>query len=393
MTLLWKLLRQHLSAPQLAGFALANLAGTLIVALSLQFYQDLRPLLTQSDTILSDDYLIVSKQFGSLGANATFTADEERDLLSQPFASSVGEFTASQYKVSCTLGMQGLSQMGTQMYFESLPDEFVDADLSQWSFEGEGSPVPIILPRNYLAIYNFGFAQSRSLPKLSESLVKAASLTLTLSGAGHTDRLQGRIVGFSSRLSTILVPEDFMQWSNERYAPESDTSPSRLIMRVANPADEAIATYMQERGYSVDEDKLSAGKTMYFLRLLVTIVMAVGLAISALSFYILTLSIYLLVEKNTQKLENLLLIGYTPAQVCLPYQLLAATVNTAVLLVALIALILARNAYTEALWQMFPAYSAGTMWQACTLATALCLAVTLLNALAVRRTVSRLQKR
>ena len=32
------------------------------------------------------------------------------------------------------------------------------------------------------------------------------------------------------------------------------------------------------------------------------------------------LSIYLLLQKNTSKLENLLLIGYSPAKVALPYQ-------------------------------------------------------------------------
>ena len=39
-TLVWKLLRQHISIGQLAGFFLANLFGMMIVLLSVQFYKD-----------------------------------------------------------------------------------------------------------------------------------------------------------------------------------------------------------------------------------------------------------------------------------------------------------------------------------------------------------------
>ena len=55
----------------------------------------------------------------------------------------------------------------------------------------------------------------------------------------------------------------------------------------------------------------------WFLKVIIGIVLSVGLLISVLSFYILMLSIYLLLQKNTSKLENLLLIGYSPAKVAL----------------------------------------------------------------------------
>ena len=42
-TLVWKLLRQHISIGQLAGFFLANLFGMMIVLLSVQFYKDVIP--------------------------------------------------------------------------------------------------------------------------------------------------------------------------------------------------------------------------------------------------------------------------------------------------------------------------------------------------------------
>lgn len=387
MNLVWKLLRQHISALQLLGFFLANLFGMLIVLLALQFYKDVRPVFSQEDGVISSDYLILSKRISSFGGSSAFSASEVERLRAQPFVKDVGAFTASQYKVACLMGIEGVANFGTEMYFESVPDQFVDADRSLWHFSEGDDVVPIILPRSYLAIYNFGFAQSRSLPKLSEGVISMIDMTVVLRGGGRERRMRGKVVGFTNRLQTILVPESFMQWSNGEFAPDADTSPTRLIAQVGNPADDAIARYIREQGYDVDEDKLQAGKTTYFLRVVSGVVMGVGLLISVLSFFILMLSIYLLVQKNTVKLQNLLLIGYSPARVCLPYQLLTIAMNALVLLIALLALRWLRGYYMELLWAMFPTMKDAPMWPACLLGGGLFLAVSVVNAWAIRRKV------
>ena len=201
--------------------------------------------------------------------------------------------------------------------FRSVPDGFVDVNLDKWVFNENEPVIPIIIPRNYLNLYNFGFAQSRSLPQLSEGVMGMVNLDIRISGDGRREVFKGNIVGFSNRLNTILVPETFMRWANESFAPGTKSEPSRLIVEVNNPTDDRIAKYFKDKGYDTEGDKLDAGKTTWFLKVIVGIVLSVGLLISVLSFYILMLSIYLLLQKNTTKLENLLLIGYSPAKVAL----------------------------------------------------------------------------
>jgi hypothetical protein len=70
--------------------------------------------------------------------------------------------------------------------------------------------VPIILPKNYLDLYNFGFAESHSMPKISEGMIGLVALDVTIFGRGDREQLKGRIAGFSNRINTILVPETFM---------------------------------------------------------------------------------------------------------------------------------------------------------------------------------------
>jgi hypothetical protein len=113
-------------------------------------------------------------------------------------------------------------------------------------------------------MYNFGFAQSHSLPKISDGLVGMIDFNIFIHGNGHQDRYKGKVIGFSNRLNTILVPQKFMDWSNNYYAPNSKSDPTRLLVEVTNPADEHITKYLDKKGYEVETDKLDAEKNHLF---------------------------------------------------------------------------------------------------------------------------------
>ena len=390
--LVWKLLRQHISIGQLTGFFLANIFGMLIVLLSVQFYKDVLPVFTQGDSFMKKDYIIATKKISTLGSitgqSNTFSKDEIKELEAQPFTRSVGAFTPTLFKVSAGLGMEQTGiRISTDMFFESVPDEFVDVSLDKWHFDEGTQTIPIIIPRNYLNLYNFGFAQSRSLPKLSEGLMSLIQMDIMMRGNGRVEQYKGNIVGFSNRLNTILVPQSFMKWANENFAPNAEAQPARLIIEVSNPADSAIASYFQKKGYETEDGKLDAGKTTYFLRLIVGIVLGVGLFISILSFYILMLSIFLLLQKNTTKLESLLLIGYSPNKVALPYQLLTVGLNVIVLVLSIGLVSWLCSFYIDSIRILFPQLETGSLWAAISMGILLFIVVSVINILAVKKKV------
>lgn len=394
MNLVWKLLRQHISMPQFAGFAFANLFGMLIVLLGYQFYNDVLPVFTSQDSFMKSDYLIVSKKLGAantLSGNAnSFNGSEIDELSSQTFIKKAGTFTSTEYKVNANMGVNGQSVLSSELFFESVPDGFVDVPLKEWKYTVESREVPIILPRTYINMYNFGFAQSHSLPKISDGLVGMIDFHIFIQGNGHHDEYKGKVIGFSNRLNTILVPQAFMDWSNNYYAPNGQSDPTRLIVEVTNPTDENIMKYLDKKGYEVDDDKLQSEKTTYFLRMTVTVVMAVGVIISVLSFYILMLSIYLLVQKNTSKLENLLLIGYSPFRTALPYELLTLCLNAFVLIIAIVIISFARGYYMNVIETLFPDIDDGSMLPSISLGVALFVIVSLLHLFAIYRKIMRI---
>ena len=388
--LVWKLLRQHISIPQFAGFVMANLIGMTIVLLGYQFYRDVVPLLTAEDGLLQSNFVVVSKKVGTgqmlSQRPLTFSQAEIEELASQPFAERVGQFTSAEFKVDASMSIDGKQVLHSELPLECVPSEFIQQDMSM----ADSSVVPIILPRSYITMYNFGFAQGHALPKVSEGLVSLISFDLLLRGNGRQEQYKGKVIGFSSRLNAILVPESFLREANKRLAPDVPAASTRLIMTTGNLAEENVSQFMEDHGYEVEDDRLNTEKTTFFLRLMISVVMAIGLVISLLSFYILMLSIYLLVQKNSEKLQNLLLIGYRPSEVARPYQLLTVGLNVIVLLLALLIVFLLRRYYMGILSMLFPVSGESGMLAAVVLGIVLLLAVTFVNLWVIRRKIVRI---
>ena len=104
------------------------------------------------------------------------------------------------------------------IFFESIPDRFIDEKSAFWEWEENQSFVPIMVPKFYLDLWNFGLAPSRNeYPSLS--LQSASSIPIEIFiGKDQAVRLLGRFVAFSKRINSILVPQSFLQWANSRFA-------------------------------------------------------------------------------------------------------------------------------------------------------------------------------
>lgn len=390
--LVLRLLRRHISPLQLVGFSLANLVGIAIILLGIQFYQDALSSLGAKDKLLQGDYIILSKKVGAaslfgVGDN-TFSPREIKELESQGFVKKVGAFTPSKFQVSAGLGIG--SGVYTYMFFEAVPDAFLDVRSEDWKYRSGDTEVPIIIPRNYLGLYNSAFAQSQGLPLLSEATMSKIPLSIDAIGRTETLHFKGRITAFTNRLNTLLVPQSFIKEMNTRLAGGEEAKPTRLIVEVTSVSDANIPIYLKENGYESEGERLASGESMYLLRLIAGVVLAIGLIISALSIYLLMLSIYLLLQKNTRQLEGLLLLGYSRAQLIRPYLALTLILNVLVLALALIGVMQLRAYYLGVAGRLLSSELGGTTTYTYLTALTLLVVTTLLNGLAIRRKIHSL---
>lgn len=390
----WRLLRHNISPWQIAGYAIANLIGLTIVLTALQFYRDFTGAGSDSndDALEMRDFLILSKKVSLLntfGAGSTSFSQAELDRLAgQPWTRRIGEFRSADFNVYASLNLGGRG-MSTYLFFESIPDEFFDIKPDGWDFDPEAPVIPIVLSKDYLTLYNFGFAPTRGMPQLSEDIIKKVPLKIRLSGNGNSGTFDARIVGFSSRLNTIAVPEAVMDWAEGIFAEGTEDSedPSRIILEVTKPGDPSITEYLDSQGYEVAGDKAEASKASFILNLITGIVMAIGVIITLLAFFILTLSLYLLLQKNRATLHDLMLLGYTPDEVARYYYFLVGAVNLAVLMAASV-LASAASWFWEGRLDSLD-FPSAPVWPTLLAGLALMAVVTSLNITAIRRTVRR----
>lgn len=352
ITLIWKLLRKHISLFELMIFFVANLIGMTVIIGGVQLYSDVKPVMSGESRLIGSDYLVVTRPVERVGSGGKrFSADDVSELRAQEFISSVGAFTSSQYEVYGSI-LFGGRKLSTMLFFESVPDDFIDILPKEWRYSGGDTMIPIILPRNYLNLYNFGFSSTQQLPQITEDVIKRVELGISLRGNGIIEEYTGRVVGFSDRINTILVPEQFMAWANGRYGDGGNEEATRLIIEVDNPADPELTAYIEANGYEIENKPAESSKAMYILKVCIVIIVCIGVIFSLLSLIILTLSIYLLLQKNISKLENLVLIGYTPARVSLPYNLLTLALNLSIWVISSMVVVFAQRLYIGYISQM-----------------------------------------
>lgn len=345
LTLIWQLLRKHISIFELAIFFIANLIGMTVILSGVQIYSDLKPILTGENSLIGNDYIVITHAVERVGINTEVFSKEDIEALRQlEPVNNVGSFSASKFEVDGSIMFNG-RRLSTMLFFESVPDEFIDVETKSWGYNSGDTTIPIILPRNYLNLYNFGFSSTQNLPQITEDIIKSVSLGLRLSGNGITDDYTGRIVGFSDRINTILVPNDFLSWANKRYADINDQDPTRLILEVSNPSEPELITFFEEHNYEIENKPSESSKALFILKVCVAIIIAIGVIFCILSIIILTLSIYLLLQKNVNKLENLVLIGYTPRRVATPYKVMTLVLNLSILAISLVLIYIAKEHY------------------------------------------------
>jgi hypothetical protein len=254
------------------------------------------------------DYLLISKQPGAAGNG--FTEGEMEDLRHQQFVLDMGKVLANDFEVEAEVNIfnQGFR---TIIFFEAVPDRFLDVVPRGWKEQGTEDALPIIVSRDFLLLYNFGFAQSRRFPILTEDLLAIVPVVLTVRGNGKSERLAARIAGVSDRLASILIPYDAMETLNERYGSPEGLSPFRLVLSVKDRTDPSIIRYLSEHSYDTSKEKLRLSDAGLAVRTILSIIGIIGIVLILLSFTVFCTTARLIISRASPEISLLVDLGYS----------------------------------------------------------------------------------
>ncbi|SEK85507.1 FtsX-like permease family protein [Chitinophaga rupis] len=264
----------------------------------------------------SADFLVVNKKITNamMGQSdkSMFTAEELQTIKQQSFVEAAGYITSSQFKV--TAAAPGELQFYTDMFFESVPDSFIDVKNEEWKWQEGDGVIPIILPNDFLNLYNFGFALSQDLPQVSQETVKNLPVKITVSRGLLSSQFTGHIVGFSDRISSFLVPAAFMDWANNRYGNGKAAAPSRIVIKTSDPANPALVKFLDDHGYTTNQDKIKYSKTKLIVQTIVSVIGFFGIVLLLFALLVFSMFIQLIIASCKKEIQLLVMLGTAPAQ-------------------------------------------------------------------------------
>ncbi|HEY0273695.1 MAG TPA: FtsX-like permease family protein [Chitinophaga sp.] len=315
--LLHKIIRTGVGRTRFVMAVLGLGIATLLLLVAVQTWTNFEQLLyNQRNTNDSVDFLVINKKVEHTtttpGAEHQFSPAELADLQRQPFVKGAGSITSSQYKVA--VAAPGNLQFTSEMFFEAVPDSFIDVQAGDWHWQPGNRVVPIILSNDFLNLYNYGFALSQGLPQLSPESVKVIPMQITISGSAGSEQFIGRVVGFSDRIASFLVPEPFMQWANAHYGNGQPSTTSRVIVKVSDPSDPALASYLSDHGYTANQDKLRHSRTRQVVQIIVSVIGFFGLVLLFFALLVFSMFIQLIVTSCRQEIMLLVVLGAAPGQ-------------------------------------------------------------------------------
>lgn len=354
--MLRKLQRKTLVPAQIAGYALTLLVGVSIVLVAVQAYVDLKPLLTQQTDVFKAHTVTVSKNITVFKTankeNIYFDEKELSELRKQEFVKEVAQFNSASFNTSAAISFSG-QRMSTELFFESVPDDYIDVRSDDWKWDSTSDFLPIVIPEDYLNLYNFGFAESQSLPVVSEAMLSQVTFNIFVTGNGKRRVYNSRIVGLSGKINSILVPEDFLEWANNEFGTGGKSRSSRLLVEFTDASDERIPQFFEANGLNINKSELESSRLSFFFRMAMLFVLVIALIIVVLSAVFIVMSVNLIVQKNRSLFVNLHNIGYTPGQIARFYHVTISAVTVADLIIATLVAVWVRGVYLAKVEGMF----------------------------------------
>lgn len=257
-------------------------------------------------------FLLVNKKItlvNTLGLAPSSFSQEEIDALKKaPFTQRMGYLESNKFQA--TLSAKKFISFSTMAFFESVPNEFLDEPTPEFRWSKGQTRLPIVVSQDFLNLYNFGFALSKNLPQVSREAIKLIPFDVTIQGPGGTEVFEGQIVGFSERISSVLVPPTFMKWANQNIAQKKEELPARVILQVESISDPNIISFLQRNRMITDQDRLQLGKTGNILDMAMKVASVLGIVFLSLAFILFSTNFRLILAEAATDIKLLIELGY-----------------------------------------------------------------------------------
>ena len=139
-------------------------------------------------------------------------------------------------------------------------------------------------------------------------------IQINITGQQGIVHYYARVVGFSDRITSVLVPQQFMDWANAKFGTTQQAQPSRVVIKTNDPGNPQLVSYLKEHGLSTDADKTRFSKYRQVVNLVVKVSGGIGAVMFLFALLIFTLFIQLTIASSKEDIALLVTLGAAPKQ-------------------------------------------------------------------------------
>jgi hypothetical protein len=288
--------------------------GVLLLLCSVQMFINIRQILKEPSVRQGEfDFISITKTvtnqtMGEPGKNI-FTQAEIDELKASPYIDDVGALVANQFRVE--LSAAGVLPFQTSLFLESIEDKFIDTLPPSFTWQEGQTTIPVIVSSDFLEIFNV-FGPSYDLPQVSPETASDIPVLITCYGVGKEQTFQGKIVAFSDRINSVLVPKSFLDWANQTFMGSGATTSSRVYLKTKDANNPGLLNFLDQKNYKINKDKTKFGRVKQVMQGLFSGLGIFGLLVVLLALMLFSFYLQLVIARSKDSLQLLLTLGYSP---------------------------------------------------------------------------------
>lgn len=263
---------------QLILACIGTFLGLLFLFTSLHFLDKIYQYGDHSE-MLSDNTIVIQKQVnGGLLLNRTkpiFSNSEIEDIRSKSFIQSCDVISSNTFDVLLQINDPLIPKFSSDIYVQSVKKDYLDIETKGWEWNKGQSVLPIIMPRDFLIMMN-NFLSASGMPQLSDDLVKDLKIKLKIGSRHSGEIISARIVGFTNELSSILVPEAFLLWANQKFGNQEKQMVSQLVVKSKDGQFGLLENYLKENKLESKKSQLLIARLKSTLGILLTVISGIS---------------------------------------------------------------------------------------------------------------------
>ncbi|MNJ84764.1 hypothetical protein D3C87_22240 [compost metagenome] len=312
--MLRKLLFQHQDKRQLIIAVIGAFLGMTFLITSIHYLIKVNDF-GKGAEILGPNTIIVQKKVSSFSTlkmtKTDFSLSEIEQIKKESFILDVKPVESNNFTVSIETADPMVPRFRGNIFIQTVDQDFLDVKSNKWHWKEGDTLVPMIMPRDFLVMLNT-YMSSAGIPQVSDELAMDIKFKFALMNDTMKEYISCRIIGFTNEVPSVLVPQSFMNWANNRFAPDAEQKITQIMISGKENEFGLVEQMLKERHLESKNAQVIVGRLKSMVGTLILVVLVISIIAVFLSGLVLIQYLQLLLSKNLYEVRTLMRLGHHP---------------------------------------------------------------------------------